>query len=421
MNERHVSVRNLTDLLPDMPEFDALRIALHRAAQTAQHDEWSEPSPYDTVDRRVIPTALLGSIISDAENEMRKRLKRLHDAANITFAAAASGRPEDKAEQLVALGAAAEAREQWRDAFAYYLLAHHATRDAADLHMRALIHRRVGRAALNVGEFARATHHYFVGLTIAAAATDDEGQLTAATGLGNVASYQGRWPEAEQWYANALSLAENGFARERAQLLVNLSMTARERGFFNAAHQHLSAARSAWEDLTDADRAGWYNNMGLLRLAEADADGAESNFMQALEGEPGLYHRAMVLENLAEVALLRGDLSLAEARCRHAEDLAIAHGSPRALAEIYLMLGRIAARRQDPNGVVFFEKALEGTRDRRYPLMTGEIFHEYGRFRLVLEDASAARGLFERALEVFRELGATAVIEEVEADLASLE
>jgi tetratricopeptide (TPR) repeat protein len=420
MTERHVAVRQLIELLPDLVEFDALRQCLQRASSEDAAQQWASRAEYSTVDRRVVAHAALGSVLASAESEMRARLKRLYEAATIAFTALSGNDSDQKAHQLIELGERAEGSEQWRDAIAYYLLAHGITRNSTNLATRALVLRRVGRSALNIGDFSRAAHFYSMSLATAATVSDAAGQIIAATGLGNVASYQGRWREADDWYSNALTLCAAGNARERAQLLVNRSMATREQHLFDEARSYLEDAAKLWNDLTPGDRAGWYNNMGLLLMAQGEMDDAETCYTQALDSDPDQYHRAMVLDNLAELALRRGNFETAAARCREAETVALTHGSPRALAEVYMRLGRISAQRQDANGVAFFDKALEITRDKQYPLLNGDVCYEYARFRSQLGDSQAARSLFEQALAVYAELGAATKVGVVQGELAGL-
>ena len=417
MTERSVPVRDLLDLLPELPEFDALRQALRKAAAADSAQDWSGRSAYETVDRRAVPTASLASLLTEAESDLRARLDRLYDAAQLAFSAVSSRAAEDKVQRLVQLGEEAESAEHWRDALAYYLLALGLSRNSADLRTRALVQRRVARTALNTGDFARARHHYTLSLTTASTINDNEAQLIAATGLGNVASYQGRWSEADDWYRNAITLCDDRLARERAQLLINRSMCARERDLLNEAKQYLESAAEAWSILTSADHTGWYNNMGLLLMVQQQYDDAEACFAKALDGADLQYYSAMVLDNMAELALRRSLADLAESRCRAAEAHALAHGSPRALAEVYMRLGRIASVREDANGIAFFEKALDLARTGDYPLLVGEIFFQYGLFRKQFGEMDAARALLTEALRVFVELGSTTRITQVQQAL----
>lgn len=416
MNDR-IPVRQLLELLPDLAEFDPLRQALRKASADDTLGKWEGWASYSTVDTRVISSSLIGSALMDAEAEMRRRLKRLYDATNIAFSAVAAGSANDKARQLVVLGEASESAEQWREALAFFMLAHGITRTSTDLTLRALVLRRVGRASLHAGDFSRSAHFYSNSLATASIANDTEGQLVAATGLGNLAAWQGRWSEADDFFARAIALAGTEFPRERGQLLINRSVTARERRMLAQARTFLDEARGLWDDLGSLDRAGWYNNMGLLLLETDDLESARLHFEHALHDEPTYYDRSMVLDNLSEVALKLGNIPLALARAREAEEFAAAHGSPRALAQIYMQLGRIARSIGDSTGVAFFDKAIEITVGKPYPLLIGEIYYEFGLFRRAFGEVSSARELWRQALAIFAEMGATTHVRMVEAEL----
>lgn len=418
MSDRSFPLRALLDLIPDLVEFDPLRRGLLQASVEDASQEWTGVRTYSTVDRRIVATSLLGSLTVEAESATRRRLKRLYDAANLAFSSIGAPNADALAQQLVSLGEAAESAEQWRDALAYYMLGQSVARRSPDLKLRSLLQRRVGRTALNVGDFARATESYARGLATSSAVNDAAGQINGATGLGNIAAFQGRWTEADDWYANALNLCTPGFERQRGQLLVNRSMAAREREQYARAREFLEEARAQWDSMTADDHAGLVNTAGQLALAEGRLADAEHDFREALRHDPSQFNRAMVLDNLAEVFILRGDLERAEESCREAETYATAHGSPRALAEIYMRLGRVAVRREDANGIMFFEKALDLTRDKQYSLLFGEIHLEYARFRKQLGEAAAAQALFERALEIFGELGATTRVSLVQKEMA---
>ncbi|HEX6558044.1 MAG TPA: hypothetical protein VF021_01235 [Longimicrobiales bacterium] len=419
MADFNVPVGQLLGILGDLPEFDALRQALRAAAVEPDAPNAPGQSPYSTIDRRTIPGSALGALISETESTQHRHLKQLHDAVSIAFSAVLSG-ADEKVRQIVSLGEAAEAAQQWRAALTFYLVALGAAGNSPDLSLRALVQRRVGRSALNAGDFERAASYYGAGLATASVASDALGQIVASTGLGNLASLQGRWGEAHEWYANAIAICGLEHARERTQLLINQSMTLRERMLYSEAAVLLEQARASWEDMAGADRAGWYNNMGLLLLAQGESAQAELFFDRALEGEPGPFHCAMVHVNRAEVALRDGLLERAHSRCRAAEAHAIAHASPRILAEVYLQFGKIAARARDPHGIAFFELALKLTRERAYPLLLAEILYEYGRYRRELAEIASAQNLFQEALQRFGALGASTQVVQVQNELASL-
>ena len=406
MNERGIPVERLLGLVPEQPEFDALRQAILRASITDPALAWSSSRVYATLNMRAVPHSTLPAMLAEAESESRKRSKRLFDAFAIALSGLTDGDVEARAMQLVSLGEAAEAADHWRDAVVFYFFARALTDDGASAELRALVLRRHGRALLQTGEFRGSAAAYGWSLTVAVAAGDTLGELTAATGLGNVATLQGRWAEAEQWYRQALARCEPSFRRERGQLLINLSMTAREQNRLDEAADRLAEAERIWSDLSSTDRSGWCNNKGLLELRRERIGEAEQCFTQALSLAVSHFDHAMILDNLADTAARAGDLDLAQQRAREAEEHAIALGSPRVLAEVYVRLGVLCRMRCDPHGAAFFEKALDLCRGQAYPLLHGTALLEFGRFRREQGDDQAARTLLQEALRVFAEIGA---------------
>jgi tetratricopeptide (TPR) repeat protein len=222
-----------------------------------------------------------------------------------------------------------------------------------------------------------------------------------------VLALQGRWQASIDSYQAARRLCGDNFARKRGQLAINLASMWRELGEFAEAGRELARATELWSDLERSDHSHWYNDNGLLALARGDYESADTSFRQALETAEGSFHRAMVLDNVADSFIHQGKLNDAEVYARSAEEAALRAGSPRALAEIYTRLGKIFRLRADLDGVTFFEKALELCRGRTYPLTEANAYLEYGLFRRVLGDNEEARSCFERAQQLCVEIGST--------------
>lgn len=417
MAERSIAVQQLLDLLPDNSEFDLLKQAVLRVSVPDPLDRWSSASSYSTLDRRTVPVSLIGSILSEAEGNARRRLKRVFDAVTIAFADVVDHRATENVQQLVSAGEAAEAAEEWRDAIVYYSLAERLSgrRNSGEGH--ALTLRRLARAYMHFGDYRRAADFYSRSYTLSAAMDDKAGLIIAAMGMGNVIRRQGRWAEANHWDLQAYRRCGEGFERERAQVCVNLSITAREQNLNQDADMWLKRAREFWDVLTTAEKTAWWTNHGLVRLAQGEFDSARSSFDRALADAASHFHRAMILDNMAELAIRQEHYEVAESWCRQAEEHALALGTSRVLAEIYMRLGRVCRFRGDPNGVAFFEKAVDLGSKGSFPLLYGTILLEYGIFRKRDGDGLGARDLFIRALEVFSELGATTRLEEVQAEL----
>ena len=419
MTDRKLSLQEVLRLLPPIPEFDALRVALLHGSSQDDAKRWTGAAKYATVDTRIIATSVLDDALAEADATARRRGKALHDAAKIAFSSLSAGSTTHKVDQLVHLAEAAEAADDWREAIALYSLANAVATMSDVTEARILAERRLGRAYLNAGNLRESIHFYSKSLADAAAAGDDLGQIVAATGLGNAAGYAGRWSEADNWYSRALKLCGSGNDQNRIELLLNRATCARERNMLSEAERWLALAHPLWDRMSEPLRCHWYNTRGLLYITRKELNEAEAAFMDAMECAIGQFTVSMILDNLAEVAMQRGDFDLALSRVRAAEENALAHGSPRALAEIYMRLGRWCSLQNDTNGVAFFEKAIDLAHDQQYPLLLGHIYREYAQFRIRMRDTAAAKAMLTQALSVYAMLGAHELVQEVEASLQS--
>ena len=419
MTDRGISAERLLSLLPDQPEFDPIRVAVLRLSVPDRALRWSEGATYATLQMRVIPATQVGALLQDAEAALRRKVKRLYDGVAIGISALTDGAIEAKAQQLISLGEVSESGDQWRAAVALYSMAANLVEESDATSLRALALRRLGRAHLNTGNFERAASSYGASLALAAATADLEGELIASTGLGNVASLRGRWPEAQHWYEQALARAQDATVHQRAQLCGNLSMTAREQRHFESAGQWLDRADELWGELTQAEQCELLNNRGMLLLAMGRMDEALLVLSRAMSLATGQFDRAMILDNLAEAYAQQGKFDLAEHQARLAEEEGLALGSPRVLAEVYLRLGRISRLRNDANGVVFFNKVFDLVRQNGYRLLLGQAYYELALFRKAQGDRLAAAALFEQAMSVFTELGATFLAARVRDEIAT--
>jgi tetratricopeptide (TPR) repeat protein len=320
-----------------------------------------------------------------------ERVERLYSGIEVLLHAAAADDNAGMVGALMEMGEAAEAAEDTKQAAACYSLAASAGAPLTDRSGLVLALRRLARARVAAGEMEEARRLYRASVAQAEAIEDAQSRAIGFTGMGNALSFQGRWREAGEHYALALQVSSDGDARLRAQIHSNLAMVARELGRGEDAGRWLELARTAWSDFTDEDRSNWHNLAGLLSLSNGSLDEAESHFTSALALAADNFTAAMVLDNLAELALRRGRYEDAEAVARRAEQHALRAGSPRALAEIYTRLGAICDARQDANGVTFFEKALELASRHEYPRLEAAACAAYAAFRGRLGDTDEAR------------------------------
>jgi tetratricopeptide (TPR) repeat protein len=393
-------------VLPDVPELGALREALLGASAADPEMEWASAGRYITFDKRVLDAVSAATIIDIARTRAIERVQRLYEGAARLLASALAGDDAAIVGELIRLGEAAEASEDWRQAGSCYGLAATLSAPLTDRTWLVLSLRRLARVRLAAGELDEARTLYRAALEQAVAAGDSIGRIVALTGIGNALSFKGQFAEARVYYEQGVLLCGEPDLRLRAQLHINLAMVAREQERLDEAEAYLQQARAGWDVLDAADRCGWHNFAGLVALSRRAFEEAGSAFARALAEAPGSFERAMVTDNMTELAIQRRQFQDAAELGRRAEHHALAAGSPRALAEIYTRLGRLFRLRGDANGVTFFEKALELCRVHRYPLVEATAYAEYAEFRRMVGDDEEARAYGERATAIVRDIGA---------------
>jgi tetratricopeptide (TPR) repeat protein len=410
----------LLGALPEQDDLASLRQALLRAAVVDPTRAWARSTAYATLDKRLVRPDALREIVADAARAEQARVEALYKAIAEVLEASAQGDDVAAGMRLIAIGQSAESDENVTGAIAYYEVAARFSEGLSDRRVRVIALRMLGRACGASGDVDRGKSYLRTSIEQAAGAGDTSSQIVGLLWLGNIMFFQGLWEEAFVEYRSARQLCGDDFPRLRGQLAMIMGATHRESGDLEAAASEMTYASTLWSDFQSADQSVWYNNRGLLALAQGDLAMADTMFRQALEIAPNDFDRAMILDNLAELSARHGNLDDAEGYARTAESVALRTGSPRALAEIYTRLGKIFRLRVDLNGVTFFEKALELCRGRTYPLSEANAYLEYGIFRSALGDLEEARSYLERARELCTQSGLTQLGRSVQEQLAQL-
>lgn len=400
MSANGLALDVLFQVLPRTAELAGLRASILAASTRSPVDPWRASAVYATIDNRVATDEALDSVFAAAEARSVAHVRRYHRGLREALRSAAAGHLPAGLGVLQQLGEEAVEGARWEESISYFsAVAHLAeTLHAPDALVRAA--RRLGLAFLHLGQVSSATRWYERALAEARPLGDRQNLASAHIGLGHTFSVQGRWHAAERQYHDALRACQPEDRQLTGQIYVNLSMTARERGHAGEARNWLTAAAELWEALSAADRSVWHNNDGMLLLVHDELALANAAFQRALPLAPSHFDTAMILDNLAEIHLRLGELDDADAVARRAEEYAIASASIRALADIYLRLGRIARQRSDSNGVAFYEKALTLSREYGYALTEANVCLAYADFRAELGDTDEASGLRERAREL---------------------
>lgn len=397
MTLQHLPLSLLFRVLPRTAELAGLREAILTASTSDPHHEWKGSREYATLGGRVVTEGQLESIFAAAEERSLEHVRTYHRLLRDAMRQIAADGTHDALGKLQQLGEDAASEGRWEACISFYGVV---SAIAVEIHvtdLEILAYRRLGRAHLHLGHPARAARWYAQSLHCAEFAGDREGVIIAHVGLGHAYSVEGRWGDAAAAYLSSHDACGAGHERLRAQSAINLSMTARELNRFEEARHWLDQAGGRWDEFDSAERSVWFNNDGLLALAEGRLDDARASFERSLADAPSHHDTAMVLDNLAEISLRTGDLERAEALARSAEEYAIAGASARALADIYIRLGKIKRAQRDVHGVSFFEMSIQLCRENGYLLSEATACTEYALFRMMLGDDDEARGLRERA------------------------
>ena len=402
---RVVSLDRLLRCLPELPALAPVRETLLGASIADPEKKWASSASYATYEKRVLDADALTSLVQSARERAHAQIDSLFTGLGSLLESAATGDDGSAALRLVHLGEQAEANDQLAESIAFYRTSMQLAAPLAERAPLVLALRRAARAYLALGEPGEALTCYRASAEDAAAAQDRVGCIIAGTGMGNVLAFQGRWTDAQRAYRAAYDATLPADEQLRAQLCVNLSLVAREEQRLDEAGTWLEQARQSWEQMSEADRSVWWNNEGLLLMERGDITRAARSFEDALDSAAGHFDRAMIHDNRAELAARAGRLTDALDLSRQAEEHALAAGAPRALAEIYVRMGKLFGMNRDANGVTFFEKALELCRAGQYPLLEGTAHLEYGIFRGALGEQEDGVPHLLRAREIFLDLG----------------
>jgi tetratricopeptide (TPR) repeat protein len=397
-------------LPPAVEETEAFWLRLSPRAVPDPAKAWAGSQEYATVDQRVVGWEDVDAVLGEVREGAVARLDAVLGSFREVFQAYRDGDAERAAGGLITLaeeeaaqGSLQRARHVFERALTLSL-----PLPEKGAQIRAL--RGIARVARAEGNLPEARLYYARSSELAAATGNLAAQITACIGVGNVYVLQGGWDEAETAYREALSIVERSetdCTLERAQIFVNLGTVATRRNRFTLAEGYFQEALVLLADVGSlSDVTACHHAMAVLRKREGRPELAQEHFEEALRQEPPLALRAIVEADLATFCLDRGQSATANDWARRAEEHAIASRSPYALCHMYRVLGSIARHREEPDGMIFFEKSLEIARDKGYPLHEAEALLEYGLLRHHTGNAEEAESFFDRAEAIFERLGA---------------
>lgn len=423
MKRSDATVEELLGLLPELDELEVLRLGMIGAAVPDPNRAWDSSNAYATVEKRILSQSDVERSVEQAESALRDYVTALHDGLRPLFRSFFGGDRAEAARHLVALGERQEDTGRARSARECYRAALRVALPLPDKGAQILALRRIARVSLALGEFYEAAAYYDRSAELARHSGDLHGQVVATTGAGNVSIWQGRWPEAEQYYLEALRLAGNDpfLDLERGQIFMNMGNLATRLQRIEEAEQWFTRAFETWNAVdSPLDFAICLHNQAHLRALQGRRAEAREGYERALSLPVPSTLRAVIAADIAELLGEDGHLMLAEDWARVAEGHAISAGSPYALGRMYYARGNLARVRGDLDGFTFFEKALEIARDKGYPYLEAETLAQYADLRLRTGGVEEAQAYLERARDIFADLGAVRDHTRVQETLASL-
>ncbi|HYJ80329.1 MAG TPA: tetratricopeptide repeat protein, partial [Longimicrobiaceae bacterium] len=369
MSRPDATVEEILALLPDLDDFEVLRLRLVGAAVPDPGKAWDSSSAYATFDKRIVTPETADRALHEAQEAVQQYVALLHQGLRPVLASVFSGDHAAAARHLIALGEELEQGGRVLAARQCYRAALTVSLPLAEKEPQILALRRVGRAALNVGDFQEAAAYYERSVAVARDAGDLRGEVIGCTGLGNVRTWQWRWSEAERCYHEALALADSEAAAgldlsaERGHLYNNLANLTTRQQKLDESEVWFESAFRLWEGRSAVDVAFAHFNRAHLREEQGRWDDARRDYEAALALPIASNLRSLIATDFAEWWLHEGHVTQAEEWGRMAEEHAIASRSPYTLVHMYRGRGKIALARGDADGFTFFEKALEIARD----------------------------------------------------------
>ena len=396
-------------LLPPLDELQPVLDTLATRSALDPRRAWSGSGELDTVGERLVPA----DAMVDAEllaARMHDHLVQVYEGIARCVRSLSQGDLASASRALLDVADIEHAAGRSERAAAYAEAAHGLVRDLRDRRPAALVLRRWGRALRALGALEEALSRYTEALEISEALRDPRDAAEAAVGAGNILEDQGRWPEAEDRYRQALALldqAGEGPVPERWHALLNLHIVLRSQGRLAESIPALDQAARVAGELQDPDAQVFLENArGQLDMVQGAPGTAEEHFRAALAAATSPGARVVIGVNLAEALMARGRSMDAAEVARQAELEAVATASLTHLPEVYRLLGRIASADDNPEAFVLFERALELIRELGLPRVEeARTLQAYGEAEARRGEAEAAGSLLDQATALYRDLG----------------
>ena len=406
-------------ILPDVGELSPLRALIISTSHPRP-----DPSPYDTVGKRLVDPAELRARARQVLERAKTALASLVETSIGVLEMEQARDRSAAVDALIDAGMSEELAGRLAQAQAWFESALRASQELHDRRPNVRALRNLGRVAAERGYFVEATRSLEECLAIAETEREAEEAALACRELGDLDTRRCDWRGAEAWYRRGTRF--EGISPALAvSLRLGVADAACERKDPVAAEAFLRLAVDASHELGDPSiDVSCATARGRLLAVRGDHVGALLAYQKALASvsEAGLpaHHEMEARLGICRLYLLWRELPDAVEEFRRAEDVAIRHGLRKHLILLYSIMGRAVGRDADETGFVFFEKALELCRDvEPIPWLEAEVYREYGAFRVDLGEGEEARAYSGRALELLRGIESTPSVPDEESGLPS--
>ena len=308
-------------------------------------------------------------------------------------------------ESGLAAGEAAEERGDYVQAAASY--APLAEDEEPEFRAEGLF--RLGRVAWRQGRFDLALAHYEAARTVARAAGRRDLEARAENGIGSVHYSRGEYAQARASYQLAIERTTDPVLIGR--FMLNLGVLANIEGDLDNALWHYLRARALFRDNGDrSSEALALQNLGMIHADRREWEAAADMYEQCLGLCEWLGNRPMVakvLLNRTEVLAARGEFERAVRGCEVAMSIAVEIGDEVERGEAFRWQGyalRLAG--QHDAAELALTEALRVAQRFRVKLLEAEASRELWELKRALKEIGEAGRWRERALTLFRELGA---------------
>jgi len=317
---------------------------------------------------------------------------------------------------------AGETAEQGGD----LVLATAAYQSALDHPDRAVVadaHFHLGRVAWRQGRYDDALAAYAKARALAVESGSTEVRARIENGIGAVHYARGEYAQARAAYGVAIELTHD--RSMRAKIVLNLGVIANIEGDLADAREHYQSSRALFREAHDIDgEALTLHNIGMLHadLEEwEEADEAYQRCLDLCESRGNRQMIANVLLNRSELSCARERFGDAVAGCDLALSIYSAIGDEVGRGEAMRWKGHALRRMgQLEQAERALNEAARVAHRTQVKLLEAEAMRDLGALHWTRANATAATKSFERALELFTQLGAQREVDELASELRAI-